>query len=281
MNKLKLSGILLFCLCTTPAAPGRAANEGVPPLPDWQVLEFEEKAYWATAKSRLEILPDPDDESLWELSVHSSVVGNSEQIEVNFEPTFGRVHTRSRFSRGKGQRLKSYQYESNFVLRERRNPGTDPDVAAEDWPITSRREVTVPASDTNTVVTTSYLLLLLAQRLQALGPEKSQTLLVHTDLNFYRVQLTSGKGIPITVDYEVDGQGNVSGERETNAVALQFSPAGTPEDDNDFDLLGLQEDIILFFDRNSGLPLQIRGVAPRIGATKIKLKSVTMRESKP
>ena len=51
------------------------------------------------------------------------------------------------------------------------------------------------------------------------------------------------------------------------------------EKKNDFRLLGLNGEIILFFDRVTGLPLQIRGQAPRIGATEINLKSVTLRES--
>ena len=46
---------------------------------------------------------------------------------------------------------------------------------------------------------------------------------------------------------------------------------------DDFSLLGLQGEIILLFDRNSGLPLQIRGEAPRIGSTEINLKSATLR----
>ena len=42
-------------------------------------------------------------------------------------------------------------------------------------------------------------------------------------------------------------------------------------------LLGLDGEVILFFDPRTGLPLQIRGDAPRIGSTEINLKSVTMR----
>jgi hypothetical protein len=65
------------------------------------------------------------------------------------------------------------------------------------------------------------------------------------------------------------------------AVALQVNPEGELSDKADFSLLGLQDEIILFFDKNSGLPLQVRGVAPRIGATEIDLKSVTLRPAKP
>ena len=278
---IKLPKILLILLCTTFTAVGQAAETAEPQLPGWQVLEFEQQAYWATAKSRLELIPDPDDPDLWQLNVLSSVVGNSEQIMVRFDPTNGRANTRSRLSRGSGQRVKSYQYESSFLLRERRNPSADTSLPVEEWPVSSRRQVAYPKSATDKVVTSPYLLVLLAQQLQAQGPNQSLDVLVHTDQNFYRVRLTSGNGLPIKVDYQSSAEGNVGGKRETLAVAVQFSPEGTQEDDNDFNLLGLQEDIILLFDRKSGLPLQISGVAPRIGATEINLKSVSMRETKP
>jgi hypothetical protein len=80
------------------------------------------------------------------------------------------------------------------------------------------------------------------------------------------------------VDYEIIGQDSISGKRDTMAVALQVSPEGTLAEDNDFSLLGLKPEIILFFDSKTGLPIQIRGEAPRIGATAINLKAVTMRD---
>jgi hypothetical protein len=276
----KLPGIFAICLCITLVSLSAAADTALPPLPDWQVLEFEEKAFWATARSRLEILPAAGDKERWELNVLSSVVDNSEQIVVGFEPATGRVLTRSRLSRGKEQRIKSYQYQDDFVLRERHNPSADASVPPQEWPVTHSGKVAYPTAASTIVITEPYLLILLAQRLQAQGPGQSMEVIVHTDLNFYRVRLTSGNGIPINAAYTITGQDNVSGMRDTVAVALHVSPEGTLADDPDFSLLGLQGEIILFFDRSSGLPLQIRGIAPRIGATAINLKSVTMRETR-
>jgi hypothetical protein len=275
----KLPGFLFGSLCLALVSLGAAADIVLPQLPGWQVLEFEEKAFWATARSRLELLPLADDKEHWELNVLSSVVDNSEQIVVRFDPATGRALTRSRLSRGKEQRIKSYRYETDFILRERRNPGADASPSPQEWPLSYSGKVSYPGTARDTVVTEPYLLVLLAQRLQAQGPDKSMEVIVHTDLNFYRVRLTSGNGIPINADYTVTGQGTVSGVRETLAVALHATPEGTLAEDTDFSLLGLQGEIIVFFDRSSGLPLQIRGIAPRIGATAINLKSVTMRES--
>lgn len=277
-------------LCLALAGASQAADTAgatdtvLPPLPDWQVLEFEEKAYWATARSRLEIFPVKDEPALWELDVLNSVVDNSEQITVRFDAATGRPVTRSRVSRGKGQRLKSYQYEADYIVRERRNPPANSGTPPEEWPVGSSTRMPYPAPADpreQLLVTTPYVLVLLAQRLQALGDGKSLEVLVHTDINFYRVRLTSGNGIPIDVNYQVNGTESVSGKRETMAVALKVTPEHTPEEENDFSLFGLQGDIILFFDRGTGLPLQVRGMAPRIGATDINLKSATMRNPGP
>jgi len=276
---IKPSGILFSCLGVLLAARVLAAGDPAPQLPAWQMLEFEEKAFWATAQSQLEILPDKEDEQFWDLQVVSSVVGNSEQIDVVFDPANGRAHSRTRLSRGSGQRVKSYQYGDGSLLRERRDQPADPRIPPGQWPVSSEKTIAFPASAADTVVTSPYLLLFLAGQLQAQGPDKSLEALVHTDQNFYRARLTSGRGIPIEVDYTIDSGERVSGERATRAVAVQVHPEGELADSDDFSLMGLTGDIIIFFDSESGLPLQVRGIAPRIGETGINLRAVTMRRA--
>ncbi|MDX1734000.1 MAG: hypothetical protein R3228_06530, partial [Halioglobus sp.] len=100
---------------------------------------------------------------------------------------------------------------------------------------------------------------------------------VHTDTNFYRARLTCGAGIAIETNYKVKGAGKVRETRETTGVLIRAEPAGEIDGDYDFTMLGLEGDIIVLFDRDSGLPLQVRGEAPRVGATIVDLKSVTMR----
>ena len=276
----KLARIIFINVFMALTSVSQASTIEAPQLPEWRVVEFEQTAFWATAQSRIEVLPVADDPGRWELYVQSSVVNNSEQVQVNFEAATGRTLTRSRFSQGKQQRVKSYQYEADFIVRERREPLITDDTLPQDWPATSRTELVYPDSAREIMVTTPYMLLLIAQQLQAQGPGESMDVLVHTDLNFYRVHLTSGDGIPITVNYDITGEGSATGTRETLAVAIYAKPDTILEKKDDFRLLGLNGEIILFFDRATGLPLQIRGQAPRIGATEINLKSVTMRESK-
>ncbi|MGB1140934.1 MAG: hypothetical protein ACPG1A_08555 [Halioglobus sp.] len=256
------------------------ASTNPPLLPDWLALEFEERAFWATAKSRLEVGKLSEDSCLWELRVDSSVVGNSEQISLDFDPSDGSVAKRVRLStgkRGKEQRLKAFEYGPDEIIRERRTPGENPQQAPRDWPLASRINIDYPITADQFVVTSPHLLIVLAQQLQRLGTGASRELLVHTDWNFYRVRMTVGNGIPIEANYTISENSSFTGKRETVAVVIQADPEGELTEKPDFRVLGLSGYIIVFFDKVTGLPLQVRGTAPRIGDTDINLRAVTMR----
>ncbi len=280
MNQLARM-LLLSLLPTLAVVPGARAGE-LPALPAWSVLEFEEQRFWATAYSRLEI-PQPDaGQAYWEFTATSSVPGNSEEVSMHFEPASGDLIHRDRLSKGKkDQRLKSFDYEADYILRERRNPGKDGATAPDEWPVTSSKRVRYPEAADDVVVTNSYLLLLLAERLQAEGPGATMEVLVHTDLNFYRARMTAGNGVPVSADFSIDGGKDTRGTRDTTAVALKVTPEGELADKDDFSVLGLSGEIILLFDRESGLPLQVRGTAPRVGDMAINLKSATLRTPAP
>lgn len=278
----QLGQSLFLCFCLLLCSTGNAEDNTQPDLPVWQVLEFEEKAFWATARSSLEVEAVPQEPALWELTVLNSVVDNSELIVQQLDPSTGRALSLTRLSRGKEQRVKAYEFTDKFVLRERRTPGGDNTLPPEEWPVTSSKQVPYPTFEdepATPVITSPYVLVLLAQQLQAQGGDKTQELLVHTDWNFYLVRLTSGNGIPVDVNYTIDDGEVVRGRHETRAVAVQATLVQGREGGDDFSLFGLDGDVILFFDRANGLPVQVRGTAPRIGSTDINLKSVRMRES--
>jgi len=64
-------------------------------------------------------------------------------------------------------------------------------------------------------------------------------------------------------------------------VHIRATPLGTPQDKPDFSLLGLEGDIDILFAVDSQLPVQLRGQAPRIGATTIELTAVSLRAELP
>lgn len=273
--------LLLLSVLASSTAPA-TETDTLPSLPVWQVLEYEQKAFFVTAKSRVEIATAADNSEHWRLTASSSVASNSEDVTVELSAADGNALFRSRLSKGKNQRLKKYDYLQTHIKRVRRNPPAKTKLPPGEWPVSSRKDIAYPPKAAGKVVTDAYALLALAGRFQA-SDARAAEVIVNTDFNFYQVRMTRSDDKPsIKVSYQVENtQAAVTGKRDTRAVALAIAPAGDQPDKYDFSLLGLNGDITILFDVDSGLPLQLRGTAPRIGDTKIDLKRVTLRNPAP
>ena len=285
MRPLPWRPLLCICLLST-ATELAGADSPLVPLPAWQVLEYEQQAFWVTARSRIELtaLPDKEveaaagsEEQQWQLQAASSVANNQEQVTVRLAAGDGRALQRSRFSEGKDKRYKSYEFLPGHMQRERRNPPADAALPPTEWPVSSSKEIPYPENGGAAAITDAYALLELAGRFLA-SPEPAAEVVISTDVNFYRVQMSRGDGARIKVNYRLAGeQEAVTGKRDTRAVILQVSPVGTERSKPDFSLLGLHGNITMLFDPTTGLPLQLRGTAPKIGSTEINLKTATLR----
>lgn len=272
--------LLLITALGSAQVPAADTGQGAE-LPVWQVLEYEQKAFFMTAKSRVEIAVDEHNSQHWQLSAASSVASNSENVTLDMAAADGRALYRARLSKGKEQRYKTYNFLPQHIERVRRDPPPKTQLPPDEWPVSSRHDIPYPPEAAGIVVIDAYALLALAGRFQASGAE-SKEVIVNTEFNFYRVRMTSGTaGTSVQANYQLDEQTAVTGERKTQAVALAISPVGDQPDKYDFSLLGLNSDITMLFDEDTGLPLQLRGNAPRIGSAEINLKSATLRKPAP
>jgi hypothetical protein len=250
-------------------------------LPAWEILEYEQQAFFVTARSRLELARNSEDSERWQLSADSSVASNSEAVVLELAAADGRALHRSRFSKGKEQRYKTYDFLPRHILRVRQDPPPKTNLPPAEWPVSNRHEIPYPAAAAGMVVTDAYALLDLAGRFLD-SDETSAEVVVNTEFNFYRVQMSHSDGLATQVNYQVNGAAAaVSGDQQTRGVTLQVSPLGELAEKPDFSLLGLTDggDITVLFDTVNSLPVQLRGTAPRIGSAEINLKAVTLRET--
>lgn len=268
---------LLLALGLLVVAAARA-DSPPPALPDWQVLEYEQRGWGVTAKSRLDLEAASASEAIWRLTASSSISDNSETVTVTLDPASGRALSRERLSRGRDQRFKSWEFHDDQAVRTRRTPGRNDSAPPSEWPVSTQLEVKYPAKSAGMVITDVYALPLLAGRLLD-GDGGAAEVVVYTDFNFYRVRMTQGPGPEVKVDYRVEGEANaVKGRVATRMVTLAVSPLVPLEDKPDFSLLGLEGDITLLFDPTTGVPVQLRGKAPRVGKTSINLRRVVPRK---
>lgn len=247
-------------------------------LPSWEVLEYEQQAFFVRAKSRIEVGPMADSDETWLMISRSSVASNSEEVRLELVGSDGSAQYRSRLSRGREQRFKTYDFESEHIDRLRFDPGGESKLPPDQWPISSQQKVVYPDGAEGLAVTDGYALLVIAGQLLESGQD-SLGVVVNTEFNFYLIRMTVvPEDQSIDVDYRVtNDSSNIRGTRAARAVEIAVSPLGDQPDKHDFSLLGLNGDSTIFFDKENGLPIQLRGSAPRIGNTRINLKSATLR----
>jgi hypothetical protein len=271
-----ISGLLLVTLGLAVGA-ARAAEPQLR-LPPWESLEFEKRAFGMIALSHVEIGVDPLDARFWTLNAASSLAGNTERVQLRMEPGTGRLLEQTRLSQGSDRRFKLYRYLPDRLVRERREPTGEADTPPEQWPLSSTLETAFPAGEGDLRLTASYGLLVFADNFYREG-DRTADLLVHADLSFYHIRLKRRRGPEVDVDYLVAGsRERVHGRHPTVAIKVRGKALNEADDPQDYDLLGLRGDIDILFDTVTGLPVRLRGDAPRIGSSTIDLRGVSFRE---
>ena len=251
-------------------------------MPSWQELEFEQRAWWLTVRSSVQLAPT--DGSDWDLTVSSSGGTSEESVHISFDPVTGATRGHERFSRGKEQRYKRHRFDDSgksgkAITRERYEPGPEAAPSPVDgWKLVSRRSLPYPRLPMGTVLASPYTLLALAE--QALDlPGRTLQVYVFTDLNTYLVELSAAAEESVAVDYNITGSKQPErGEADAIMIKISAEPWGKLADKPDFNLLGLTGNINLLLDKQTRLPLELRGRAPRVGQTVLKLKSASLRD---
>jgi hypothetical protein len=241
------------------------------PAPSWDSLEYLQRSFWVTAVSKiqLDVGQNGDKASNWRMRASNSVGDNREVVDIEARAD-GSLVSRERESVGrKRRRTKLWRYDSQGITRLRMEPGPGTTEQA----ITSELRLSYPAQVSN--VSDSLMLLPLATPTPE-GAVPTSELVVQTDFNFYRVSLGIVGRESLEVEYTVDGE-RVAGVREVILVGLDTAPVEPLTDKPDFSLLGLEGNVIIAYDAETGVPLQLRGRAPRIGQTKLNLVAATLR----
>ena len=245
----------------------------------WSELSYEAKSMWATALSKLTLTTEESAEfgQVQHIHLEGSVAKNSERETILLSPENAAVLVRERFTSGRNQRMKQYAYDENTVTRTRREPGAAGTLPPHQWPISSEIQLKRPSLQECPVLTVIPALLILSQTVST-APDQTLTTCVHSDNNFYQVQMKNSGEEQLKVKYILAGT-KVSGKKSTDVITVNVKRVGTPDGDMDFSLLGLSPPVVILVGKEAQLPLHVRGTAPRIGSTQINLTAATLTPS--
>lgn len=280
----------------------------------WQSLGYSRANIWASVASRIALhelpasamtdggLPQgrgaseglsPAGGQVLLLQADSQAASNRERLSVWFDPLADTLLQRCRVAYGRSDsRAQCYRYGEATVWRERRersgNGGPDePEwvqggaktAVVPDWTVSSRVRLSRPAAIPADAGLFSPMLLL---PLASAGPLEahgdSQTVYVHTDRDFFRVSLRVQGRETVDVEYRQTARDGATRKivGPVRVLVVEVEPHALGTAHEPFTLLGMSGPLQLLLDPATRVPLAVRGEAPWVGATELRLDSVRL-----
>ncbi len=126
------------------------------------------------------------------------------------------------------------------------------------------------------VITDPLALLYVASSLQLAPGDEPLELFALTGDGITRIWLKPEALLELAVDFEIKGRGRCKGEAQVLQLDLSAAPL-VSGDEYDFDFLGLEDDIRLYVDTTTRLPVEVSGKARIVGNARIRLREATLR----
>lgn len=305
---LALCALLAFVPTITEAQPGPSGSgSGGPGGVDdggdetrgvrWSRVDLEGSKLFLTARTELSLEPVGADMlrqelatsprgdavmpeaggSAWRLAIETSALGRRTSESILFDGQSLAGLQRFKLRHGSKTYSKTYRYADSGVFQLRAEP-VDVDEATGPRSGWSKRSETwydhPAAEDCSVNLDASALLYLAASRR---WQEKGEThdFCVFSSKTYSRVRLVHEGTEEVKVGHRLDGEPR---QEVVRASRLVLTPEPLLEDDDEpFEMLGLQGEIELLVDPELGLPLEIRGTLSPGGDVTVRLRSAELR----
>jgi hypothetical protein len=189
-----------------------------------------------------------------------------------------------RLDRGEDDQKKIYRFAKEGVFRHRIEPGDRQEAkeAPEKW--TDVKDSFYPFDPDllgcPSVSENLALIYIISAAVDSLS-RQPLSVCVFGKRQLHNVRLRSGGIQPLTVDFiEKTARGEVrrQGKVEALKIIIEAMPmASNREEVEEFSFLGFHEDIAIFIDPVSGLPVQAGGVLPTVGQVDLKLREARLK----
>jgi len=204
--------------------------------------------------------------------------------QVWFNPKDATALGRIRLRRGNADFKKVYRFTEQGVFRHRREPKDQQETSKEPEKWTDVKD-TFYAYDLDQLgchnVTERTVMIYIASAAELSKSMQPLSFCVFGRRQLFQVRFKPEGFHSLKVDFiEKKQQGEMrrQGEVEALKIALEVQPLPSDLDKvEDFSFLGFQENIAIFIDPVSGLPLQLSGIISKVGKVTIKLGEVRLR----
>jgi hypothetical protein len=304
--------LLVAILAQNPAVPAWAMAptrlELRPQRVPWERLMFQAKSVWVdvTVEVVLEPLPWADVEASLLESPRgepvrpSSADSHKIAVETTIDPAFRRRFTeasrvwfdpkdatalgRVRWQRGDGDFRKTYRFTHEGVFRHRIEPKNEEEELLEPERWTDIKDSFFPYNLTElkcSNVSERTVLIYVVSAARNLLKGETLSLCVFGKRQLHRVSLRSRGTEPIKVDYvekRQDLEVRRNGKIDAVAIALDSEPVESDlSEAENFSFFGFHENIVLFVDPASRLPIRASGTIPSFGKATLSLDQVHLR----
>ncbi len=144
----------------------------------------------------------------------------------------------------------------------------------DDWTDRSEKHVAWPTGAASGARSSSFGLIYQAAALRLDVEGASAQVRVFSKGELHEVTLTAEDLVAVDVNLQREEGGvlqRVRGERELRRVTVTGDVVGAEDSESPVGLLGMSSGIELFLEPGTGLPLEIRGVVPKLGALRVRL----------
>jgi hypothetical protein len=204
---------------------------------------------------------------------------------VWFDPTNAAAIGRIRIRRGEDDFKKMYRFIDQGVFRHRIEPKNKSEARLEPDEWTDIKDNFYPY-DMNQIncpeVSERSVLIYILSAIAMSKSDNPQTICVFGKRQLHRVRLRKEGILPIKINY-IEKNKQAETRKEGTLNALKMVIAAQPieshlEDTENFSFLGFHQDITIYIDPTSGLPIQASGIIPTVGRADLKLNTVQLKE---
>ena len=203
--------------------------------------------------------------------------------EIWFDPKAAAVLGRIRLRQGQDDFKKTYRFTRQGVFRHRREPLNQKEVLLdpEKWTDVKDSFYAYDLARLGCPQVSERLALLYLLSAADLSENSGPlSLCVFGKRQLHRVTLRPQGLYPLTVDYlekTMQNEARKKGPVKALKIAIETRPMDTDlKADENFSLMGLHREIIIYIDPVSRIPLQISGNTPAAGRTDLKLRQVQL-----